>query len=237
MTAKVLLKRGVNPEGWRVFLTGFQGIGFTGYIAIKHIVTTLPASPIGVVEAPSIPPFVWMDGERLISPIQLYEYGPFVFLVTEALPPPKDQYRLLRTVVDWVVETGFEEAVLIGGLDQRFQRGEEKMRCAVTGAYLRTRKLKIPLIERGLLITGPLALMLHRFEVNDFPAIALLPYANATRPDPMAAANAISTLNELYGLNVDYAELVKDAERIEKEVKELLERQAAERLRGSQAYI
>ncbi|PCN49946.1 hypothetical protein B6U99_07065 [Candidatus Geothermarchaeota archaeon ex4572_27] len=236
MAVKVLLRRGVSG-GWKFFLTGFQGIGFTGYIAVKHLVNTLSASPIGVVEAPFVPPFVWMDGDRLISPIQLYEYGPFVFLVAEALPPPRDQYKLIRAVADWVAESGFEEAILIGGLDQRFQRGDEKVRCAVTGAYLRTRGLRVPLIERGLLITGPLALMLHRFEVNDFPAIALLPYANASRPDPMAAANAISTLNELYGLNVDCAELVKDAERIEQEVKEMMERQAAERPRGMQAYI
>jgi len=237
LKVKVSLKKEVEGKKWKVFITGFQGVGFTGYIALKHLVSSLKARPIGVIETPSLPPLVWMDGERLISPLQLYEHENFVFFIAEAIPPSKDQYGLFRSIVDWVVDGGFEEAVLIGGLDQRFKRGDDKMRCAATEAYVKARGLRVPVIEKGLLITGPLALMLHRFEVRDFPAVALLPYANMSRPDPLAAANSIALLNELYGLNVDYTELVKDAERIEQEVKEFLERREAERRAESQAYI
>ena len=174
----------------------------------------------------------------MIAPLQLYGFNKFLFLVVEAIPPARDQYGLFRSIADWVVDHGLEEALLIGGLDQRFRRDDSKARCAATEAYIHKGRLNLPFIERGLLITGPLALMLHRFEVRGFPALAILPYAVAERPDPLAAATSIDIVNKLYGLSVDYAELVKDAERIEREVKELLEKRLAERRReGTQAYI
>lgn len=237
MRALVVLKPRFKERKWKAFLAGFQGIGFVGYIAIKHMVAKLSAEPVGVVETPALPPFVWMDDGKLISPLQLYGFNDLLFLVTEALPPLRDQYSLFRSIADWIVDTGFEEAVLIGGLDQRFKVDDSKARCAATEAYVRKAGLSLPLIERGLLITGPLAMMLHRFEARDFPALAILPYAAADRPDPLAAATSIDVVNKLYGLRVDYSELVKDAERIEQEVKELLERRAVERRRESQAYI
>jgi len=238
LRAVVSLKDRAKGRKWRVFVTGFQGVGFTGYIAVKHLVSKLKAEPVGVVEVPYLPPFVWMEEGRLIAPLQLYGYGDFMFMVVEAVPPARDQYGLFKAIADWVVDEGFEEALLIGGLDQRFRRDESKARCAATEAYVAKHTLDIPFIERGLLITGPLALMLHRFEVREFPALAILPYAVTERPDPLAAAASIDIVNKLYGLSVDYGELVKDAERIEKEVKEFLEKKAAERRReGVTAYI
>lgn len=237
MRASVVLKSRFRDVKWRVFVTGFQGVGFTGYIAVKHLVSKLKAEPVGVVESSILPPFVWMEGGRLIAPLQLYGYGDLLFLLAEAIPPVRDQYGLFRSIADWVVGAGVTEAVLIGGLDQRFRRDDSKARCAATEAYVRRRSPSIPFIERGLLITGPLALMLHRFEVRDFPAIAILPYAVAERPDPLAAATSIDLFNKLYGMNVDCSELIEDAERIEREVKELLEERMAESKRSLQAYI
>lgn len=232
------MKPRFREKRWRAFFTGFQGIGFVGYIAIKHLVAKLRAEPVGVVETSALPPFVWMEGGRLISPLQLYSFNDLLFLVAEALPPIRDQYGLFRAIADWVVDSRMEEAVLIGGLDQRFRTdGSSKARCAATEAYVRRGAPILPFIEKGLLITGPLALMLHRFEVRDFPALAILPYAAAERPDPLAAATSVDIINKLYGLDVDCSELIKDAERIEQEVKDLLEKRAAERRGESQAYI
>ncbi|MCX8204537.1 MAG: PAC2 family protein [Candidatus Nezhaarchaeota archaeon] len=237
MKTTVALKAKFRDKRWRIFFAGFQGIGFVGYIAIKHLVTKLKAEPVGVIETSALPPFVWMENGRLISPLQLYGFNDLLFLVTETLPPIRDQYGLFRTIADWVTDSKLEEAILIGGLDQRFRVDASKARCAATEAYIRRGGLGLPLIERGLLITGPLALMLHRFEVRDFPALAILPYAIAERPDPLAAAASIDIVNKIYGLSVDYSELVKDAERIEQEVRELLEKRAVERGRETQAYI
>lgn len=238
LTVRIVMKEKLPENG--IFVTGFRGIGFTGYIAVKHIVSNLNLKPIGIIETDDLPPFVWMEGQRLITPYQLYAYSDLVFLVAEGLPLPRRQYTFFKHVADWVIENRFREALLIGGLDSRFQRSpEDKVRVAPTSTYIKQHvSLELPLLEKGLMITGPVALMLSRFEVRDFPALALLPYASSTHPDPMAAAIAIEYLNKMYNLNLDFSELIKDAKRIEEQVREELKRRS-ERLRyeTGQAYI
>jgi len=238
LTVHVIVKEKV-PEN-SVFVTGFRGIGIVGYITVKYIVNTLNPRLIGIIETDDLPPFVWMEKDRLITPYQLYAYNHLVLLVAEGLPSLRRQYVFLRQVADWVIENRFKEALLIGGLDSRFQPSPgDKVRVAFTNAYIkRCTNLNYPILEKGLMITGPVALMLSRFEVRDFPALALLPYASAVHPDPMAAATAIECLNKMYGLNIDFSELIKDAKRIEEQVREELKRRS-ERLRyeAGQAYI
>ena len=64
---------------------------------------------------------------------------------------------------------------------------------------------------------GPLAVMLSEFEIHDFPAIAVLPYAETARADPAAAAVAIRKIAKAYDFRVNLEELVKDAKFIERE--------------------
>jgi len=59
--------------------------------------------------------------------------------------------------------------------------------------------------------------MLSEFEIHDFPAIAVLPYAETARADPAAAALAIRQIAKTYNFKVNLGELVKDAKFIEKE--------------------
>jgi predicted ATP-grasp superfamily ATP-dependent carboligase len=59
--------------------------------------------------------------------------------------------------------------------------------------------------------------MLSQFEIHDFPAVAVLPYAEPARADPAAAALALRKISKAYKYNVDVNELVKDAKFIERE--------------------
>jgi uncharacterized protein len=73
--------------------------------------------------------------------------------------------------------------------------------------------------------------MLSEFEMRNFPAMAVLPYASPNRADPRAAAIAIKKISKVYMLNVDTSELEKDAEEIENEVNKRVKQ--AERSFGS----
>ena len=84
--------------------------------------------------------------------------------------------------------------------------------------------MDIPILERGLFVVGPLATMLTRYEIRDFPAIALLPYANPARPDPLAASVAVDYLNKVFNLSIDVTQLIKDAQKIEAEIQEIARR-------------
>ncbi|HXZ98380.1 MAG TPA: PAC2 family protein, partial [Candidatus Acidoferrum sp.] len=69
----------------------------------------------------------------------------------------------------------------------------------------------------GLFVYGQLAVMLSEFEMCNFPAIAILPYASAAAADPSAAAVAVKTICRAYGIKVDVTDLEEGAKDIEEE--------------------
>jgi len=224
MPVQIVLKEELPRNA--IFVTGFQGIGITGYIAMKHIVSTLKAKPLGFILLSKMPPFVWMEENRLATPIQLFKYENYVFMLVEFMPPPPELYRFVNRICEWVASK-FSEALLIGGLDLRVKRIDEteKAKFAATSqAIAKVLNKGYKVLESGLYITGPLALMLMKFEQLDFPAIAILAYADASRPDPMAAAVAIEYFSKIYGIEVKTEQLIRDAQRIEAEIEESIRR-------------
>ena len=106
------------------------------------------------------------------------------------------------------------------------------MRVVPTRSYpISAKKMKHPMLEAGLFVYGPLAVMLGEFEKKNFPAVAILPYASANHADPKAAATAIRTVSRAYGLKVDVKDLEYDAKDIEEELDKRLQ-QTARSLRG-----
>ena len=82
-------------------------------------------------------------------------------------------------------------------------------------------------MQQGLYVIGPLALVLLYAEIFDLPAVAILPYAEASRPDPRAAAVAVKRIGELYGFKVGVEDLLEEARKIE-EMINMLEKQQRE---------
>jgi uncharacterized protein len=218
------------------FLTGFHGVGLTGYITVNHIVKSLHARPIGYVETQHQPALVSIADERISFPFELLRHDDIIILFPRVQPKRSEVGEFAREVVRWVTANEIKEAVLVGGLDNRFKEGAESIRCVPTRPSLdKAKALKIPLLEESLFVTGPLALMLAYFEMKAFPAIALLPYSERGRPDPRAASLAVKQINDLFSLNIDVFELINDAKRIEDEVTKMIDGQRERTGRDSQA--
>ncbi|RLE54425.1 MAG: hypothetical protein DRJ30_05155 [Candidatus Methanomethylicota archaeon] len=231
MSVRVILNKNVNLENC-TFISGFHGIGLTGFIAVKHLVNSLNADRIGFIESSKLPPFVSVSEGFLQTPFELYKYLDNVFLLIEVSPFSDEHSNFSKTIVDWIIDEGFSKAILIGGLDKRFKRNDEKMRFICTSSFKQKYGLDEKLLlDKGLYVFGLLALFLARFEIRKFPAIAVLPYAEPSRPDPKAAADAVKYINKTCGLNVNVSKLIKDAEIIESEV-ELLMKQWSEKVKS-----
>jgi uncharacterized protein len=212
----------------RILVSGFHSaLGETGYIVLRHLAGQEQAKPIGCIMSPLVPPHVFIGGERLLMPIELYEYGDrFILLFTRLQPHRAEWAPFTETIANWCVDMELKEAVLLGGLDMQFAEGDTQYRSAFTSTYRETaNKFELPVLEEGRGIYGPLALLLANFQIRNFPAVAILPYAERGRPDPRAASVAIDVFSTLYDLDIKTEELMADAEAIEKEIKQLLERQ------------
>lgn len=223
MFVKFYLKRGSSILRDKIFITGFQGIGFAGYIAVSHLVKQLKAEPIGYILSDMLPPLVSMDEGKLSLPYTIYLADDVLILVPEVVPDQRERGLLLRRISSWIKANGIREVVLFGGLMNEFKKDETDLaRIAYTSKYDIKSRADIlpPQIEKGLLVVGPIATLMAFFEAYDLPALSILSYVDPNRPDPMGAANAIKVFSKIYGKNIDTEELEKDARKIEQEISE-----------------
>jgi uncharacterized protein len=213
-------------------ITGFHGVGETGYISVSYLVHALNAQRIGFIDVAHPPPFIATSETGLVTPFEVYKAGKIVLVKLEFSPHRTEEAEFAKSIAHWVMDYKFRDAVLIGGLDGSLQSGEDKVRIVPTHSYpISTKKMKYPLLEAGLFVYGPLAVMLGEFEKRNFPAVAILPYASANHADPKAAATAIRTVSKVYGLKVDVKDLEYDAKDIEEEIDKRLQ-QTTRSLRG-----
>ncbi len=207
-------------------VTGFKGFGAVGYLASLHLAERPFCKKAGFIVTKYVPEEVTPGDEGVVGPFTLYSCENngrhFGVIVNHDIPLVQERSRFAEAVIDFLTRMGIGEAVFIGGFDSRLRRGDEKLRWIATSAY--KRDLDEPRMDKGLYVVGPLALLLLYAEVYGYPALALLPYAEAARPDPRAAAVAIEKLNELYGLSIGTEELLEEAKKIE-EMISTLERQ------------
>jgi len=224
LNIEIILKRKVDLEG-KIFITGFHGIGYAGYIAVNHIIESTKAELLGYVTTEQYPPIVSLDENRVLTPYELFMYKDFILFLPRFQPPPSEQNDLMKILTEWTVKNRFKEAILIGGLDSKLKAGEEKLRVVPTSQFKMNNKLELKKLDRNLYVVGPLAILLAYYEIRDFPAIALLPYAQRGRPDPLAAATAIQVINQLYDLDISTEQLIKDAKQIEQEIAQLKEQE------------
>jgi predicted ATP-grasp superfamily ATP-dependent carboligase len=199
-------------------MTGFHGIGSTGYIAISYLIHSLRAERIGFVDVAHPPPFVSTSEDGLVTPFEVYRKGKLVFVKLEFAPHRAEEAEFAKELARWTITGKFKDAVLIGGLDSNLKSGDQNVRIVPTRAYLnRKNGFKYPTLEPGLFVYGQLAVMLSEFEIHNFPAIAILPYASATAADPAAAAVAVRTICKAYSVKVDVSDLEDGAKEIEEE--------------------
>jgi len=213
-------------------MTGFHGIGETGYIAISFLVHAISAQRIGFIKVAYPPPFIATSEDGIVTPFEVFKKGNIVLVKLEFTPHRSEEAEFSKALAAWAVKEKFRDEVLIGGLDSRFRTGKDDFRLVPTQAYLpMSKKFKTPTLDPGLFVYGPLAVILSEFEIHDFPAVAVLPYATAARADPGAAAIAIRNICKAYKLKVDVSDLEKDAKEIEEEIDRRM-RQTKESLRS-----
>ncbi len=238
---KIVTKKGITKEDLAdsILIAGFHGIGEVGYIASTQLIEAFSGERIGIIDSEDLPSFVAMDHDRLSLPFEVYKFGKFVIMLPNFQPTLQELHGFCKGIVEWVVSNEFKEAFLIGGLDNKFQKDDDQLyRCVLTQKYAeKAKELDLPILERGLYVTGPLALLLAYFEMEEFPALAVLPYGKRDRPDPRAASIAVKQFSRIYDLEVDIAELLKDAQKIEEELEEMLRQQKEKMIEETQSPI
>jgi uncharacterized protein len=216
---QIVMKKGFKVKPGSTFICGFHGLGEVGFLSTAHLTRTLEAERVGFIKSDMLPLFVSMENEKLVLPFEIFSYDEknMVFLVPRFQPHQSEQWSFIDRLAHWIAQNSFKETLLLGGLDASFKEDDEEMRGVPTSAYSKDyEKWKVPLLEEGLFVAGPLALLLAELEMLDQPAVGLLTYATRGRPDPRSAANMLEKINQVYGVEANVEELLKESREIER---------------------
>ncbi|MBI2126629.1 MAG: proteasome assembly chaperone family protein [Thaumarchaeota archaeon] len=222
MVVKVeLIPKNVRLSGKKL-VTGFHGIGATGYWTIKYLVQQLKPERIAFIDTDATAPLASTWGGRIITPYELYQKDDLLFLRAEVAPSRGVETKFFRELCNMIISKGIAEVALVGGLDASLRMDQSTFKYVKTGAFEPQGILKdAKFLEDDRMIIGPVALMLNQFEMRNFPAFAILPYASVDRIDPRAAAEAAKILSKYFSFKIDIDPLIKGAEVIESEVSAL----------------
>jgi uncharacterized protein len=205
------------------YITGFRTLGEVGYLATRHIVLQRKMKRIGYITTKYLTAVTFLDEYGIVTPYELFydEESHIIVQLNHVLPIEREWNAYSKRVIDWIKKLEVKNAIFIGGLDKNYRTSNEKLK------WIKTSKsnveLDYPILDKQLIMVGPLALYTVYSEIYDIPATVILPYADRDRIDPAAAAAAIEAVNKILGLNIDVSELYEDAKRIEEEIKKQLE--------------
>jgi uncharacterized protein len=199
-------------------ITGFHGIGGAGYWTVRYLAQKLNAERVAIIDSDIISPATTTYSGRLVTPYEILRKENLAFFKVEVPPFREKEVGFFRNFSKWVIDSGFKEVALVGGLDSSLNIDETTFRLVHTCSFIPKDELaSAPTLEDDHLIVGPVAIMLNYFEVTRFPAFAILAYASPERVDPRATVAAISVLSKYYKFEVDVMPLIRGAEALEQE--------------------
>ena len=220
----------VVPEGSKLdgtsLIAGFHGIGATGYWTVKFLITELRAERRCFIDYEHAPAVASQLDGRIATPYEIFTTRNLSLLKAEVSPVRERENEFYRQLADWIMGSGVKEVALVGGLDESLKSDDNRYKLAMTSAFTATGGAPgEPVFEEDRMIVGPVASLLNAFEMNSFPAVAVLAYSNTERVDPRAAAAAVEFLSKRYGFTANTGPLIKGAEVIESELKMLEEKE------------
>ena len=220
----------VIPEGTKLegttLIAGFHGIGATGYWTVKFLITELKAQRKCFIDYEHAPAVASQVEGRIATPYEVFQAGKLSLLKAEVSPVRERENEFYRQLADWIMLSGVKEVALVGGLDESLRNDDSRYKIAMTSAFAASGGVGAePMFEEDRMIVGPVASLLNTFEMNSFPALAVLAYSNTERVDPRAAASAVDFLSRRYGFVANTTPLIKGAEVIESELKMIEEKE------------
>ena len=169
----------IVPAGARLdgtsLIAGFHGIGATGYWTVKFLITELKAQRRLFIDYENAPAVASQAEGRISTPYEGFVAGTLSLLKAEVSPVRDRENEFYRQLADWIMSSGVKEVALVGGLDESLKSDENRKKVAMTSAFASNGGLPSePLFEEDRMIVGPVASLLNTFEMNSFPALAVL---------------------------------------------------------------
>ncbi|MCE4628348.1 MAG: PAC2 family protein [Desulfurococcales archaeon] len=224
---RVYLKGDPSEYKNSVVITGFRGFGMVGYNVSKFLALGLGAKRVGFIVTKPMPPVVMIEEDGEGFPFDIY-YSPraeALIIVNRALPEREHADDYAEAIASFARDLNARFSVLVGGLNASFRPEEEKYGYRhLENEHYKGPELDAPVMEEGLGVMGPLALLYMYMTLFGVGAVIVLPYAVADQIDIDAARRGIEIISEkILGTAVNLRSLEKYAERLEREKEKIMQ--------------
>ena len=204
-----------------VLVAGFPGSGLVGSIAVQYLVESLAFTHIGNIVSPLLPAGSLATSGLAQAPFRLYEKGNMLVVLSDVPISDEGSCVIPAKLLEWLcARTVVTEIILVGGVVTGGD-GERVFGVATTTEGVEKIKSHC-LILPALNITGITGGFLTEACMRKIPATGFLVETNFD-VDPRASAAGLSVISGIYGLGLDTAPLIAQADSIESMLQKLAE--------------
>lgn len=220
---EIKLFENVNLNGY-AFIEGFPGIGLVGPMTISYIIDKLGMRYVGFLESESFPPLVSIHKNEPMPPIRIYsaEKEKLVTIFAEFAIPMELISELSNAIYDFLKKNGVLKIYSVGGIpaqDNDQTPFVVASNPAITNSAISAGGLKP--VGEGV-ATGVSAMLLVKSAMNKGQAVCIMIPVEQNIIDPTYAEIAIVSLNKLMNLNIDIADIDREAKMVQAKIKELI---------------
>ncbi len=221
---KIILKeKPKNP----IIIEGFPGFGLVGTIASEFLIEHLKVKQIGKIWVDELPAMVAIHQGIVVDPIGIFynkEYN--IVIIHGVTGINKIEWKLSNAIIDIAKEMKAKEIISLEGIGSTKPTDETKTFCysSNTKNADKLRDAGCATLKEGI-IMGTTGLLMLKAE-KDLAVSTIFAETHSQLPDSKAAAKVIEILDRYLELDVDYKPLLKQAEKFEEKLKDLMSKGA-----------
>lgn len=225
---KIVLSKDVDIAD-NTLIVGFPGVGLIGTIAANFMVDSMKMESVGFLQSEKLPPAAVVQNGVPMHPVRIYQKGRLNMLISDFAMPVQLAPMMSDTILNWSSgDKRFRTILLLEGLMAEPTQEEKEVRVFGVGSTESARemlkKASIQVFDHGW-ITGVSGLLLTDSGMIDQDVICLLADANAMYPDARSAAKLVETIDKMLPeIELDLKPLYEEAEKIEENIKEQMEK-------------
>lgn len=218
----VLKKKPKNP----IIIEGFPGFGLVGTISTEYLINELKAEPIGSIHAEDIPPMAAIHENKVVQPIGVYYDKKNNLVILHVMTNVKGiEWEIGELVLELAKQLDAKDIVAIEGVGTPLpsDKSEAYYYAAKESGKKKFESFKLQPLKEGIIL-GVTATLILQGEDRNVSCIFI--ETHSSLPDSKAAAKAIEVLDKYLGLKIAYEPLMKQAEKFEEKIRNLMEKGA-----------
>jgi uncharacterized protein len=213
-----LTKKPKNP----IIIEGFPGFGLVGTISSEFLIEHLKCEVIGSLFLDEIPAMIAIHDSKVIQPMGIYYNKEYNIVFIHGITVVQGvEWKIVDAILELATQLGVKEIISLEGVGSMTAQ-ENPQVFYYTNKSDNAKKLEkagLKQMKEGI-IMGVSGAMLYKGQ--SFANTCLFSETASNMPDSTAAAKIIEALDKYLGLDVDYKPLLKQAEKFEEKVKDIL---------------